>query len=489
MPPLTDSPAQSLARWPAVGLLAVLGLLGSAPSSAKACTVPVYRYALYHWEPRPYEIYWFYDANKSKPSDGLPAAVTALLDDEARQTNVVLASVNLADEKSLDRIYRDVKRDWLARADKSLPQCAIYSPEGRRIFAGRLAPSELTKVFESPARTDLAKQLESGCAGVYVLLEGSDAAANERVAKAIRGVTGEVAAGDIELYRNPRLSPDPDDLESDAEPEFKLPDPKVGFLRLRRGDAAETWFVKSLLALAEGPNATPNGIAVRTGDATAVAAGWGGLLQLAEYATDIRQQQLGVEPMVFMVFGRGRALKPWIGDAIDRDALLQDLDFASGQCKCTDRSLNPGVDLPIRYDWIGARYALAEKHPGELNGGEFAGDNDPGLLFPDPTPAAARSPSPEQPGGPAEPTRAAAVKPAPAANQVAVAAGAKPPDAANSSAVVATSTATADAADAPPAPTVAAEESSLDSWFGVALVIGVAFAVLLAASLVMLRRG
>jgi hypothetical protein len=57
------------------------------------------------------------------------------------------------------------------------------------------------------------------------------------------------------------------------------------------------------------------------------------------------------EPMVFPVFGRGRALLPLIGAGITADNVLESASFLVGACSCEVKDLNPGFDLLLAADW------------------------------------------------------------------------------------------------------------------------------------------
>ena len=61
-----------------VGMAAVLAVL--AAGLVLACDTPVYRYAMYRWEPAPYEVYFFHD----KPMDEQAAQVQKLVEAASR---------------------------------------------------------------------------------------------------------------------------------------------------------------------------------------------------------------------------------------------------------------------------------------------------------------------------------------------------------------------------------------------------------------------
>jgi hypothetical protein len=57
------------------------------------------------------------------------------------------------------------------------------------------------------------------------------------------------------------------------------------------------------------------------------------------------------EPMVFPVFGRGRALGCLFGEYITERNIQDASAFLSGSCSCEVKALNPGVDLLIAAAW------------------------------------------------------------------------------------------------------------------------------------------
>ena len=92
---------------------------------------------------------------------------------------------------------------------------------------------------------------------------------------------------------------------------------------------------------------------------------------------DLHEEQLLRQPMVFMVYGRGRALPPWVGKGIRGDNLVGDVQFVSGACSCTVKDKNPGVDLLVRHNWeqaaetLAARFGSEEGNESQLGVGEL----------------------------------------------------------------------------------------------------------------------
>jgi hypothetical protein len=81
-------------------------------------------------------------------------------------------------------------------------------------------------------------------------------------------------------------------------------------------------------------------------------------------------------PMVFPVYGRARALVPYIGKGVHRDNLIDCLEFVTGACSCTVKEQNPGIDLLVRYDWETAAAQLADRFGSEEgNESQFGGED------------------------------------------------------------------------------------------------------------------
>jgi hypothetical protein len=85
------------------------------------------------------------------------------------------------------------------------------------------------------------------------------------------------------------------------------------------------------------------------------------------------------EPMLFVVYGRGRALPPFIGKGITASNLVDIAEFITGACSCTVKEQNPGVDLLMGYDWRSAAATLAKRFGAE-EGSEALGIPAPQLV-------------------------------------------------------------------------------------------------------------
>ena len=148
-----------------------------------------------------------------------------------------------------------------------------------------------------------------------------------------------MAAGKLSLYTLPSAIPGEPGAEEDARGATL----EVGLVKVARGDAKEKWLVDILLGLER----------------------------------DLRETQ---DPIVFMIYGRGRALFSCLGKGIHRDNLIQDVEFITGACSCTVKEQNPGVDLLMRRNWDAAAEAIAARYGAEEGSRyDFGGD----ALFPE----------------------------------------------------------------------------------------------------------
>jgi len=70
-----------------------------------------------------------------------------------------------------------------------------------------------------------------------------------------------------------------------------------------------------------------------------------------EVAGQLQAQGSAAEPIVFPVFGRGRALFALVGEGINSDNLREAIAFITGPCGCEIKMMNPGVDLLMSVNW------------------------------------------------------------------------------------------------------------------------------------------
>lgn len=268
-------------------------------SSASACSVPVFRYALEHWPADPFQVTIFH---RGALSDEQHAMIPA-----DKLANAKVRNVDLATETA-----DDVLDLWRQQKTETLPWVLVRFPQvtGIRapVIAGPLADLA-PHLFESAARKEVIERLAAGESAVWVLLESGDqakdAAAATLVEKRLEYLVG--------VMTLPKLDEQDivNGLVSIAEEDLRL---EFSILRVSRDDPGEKAFVQMLLA------SEPDLASLR-------------------------------EPMVFPIFGRGRALYALVGTGIRHETIEEAASFLIGKCSCQIKERNPGVDLLLSADW------------------------------------------------------------------------------------------------------------------------------------------
>ncbi len=334
----------------AVGMLLVAG----GPSPARACNTPVFRYAMYNWPTSPYHVFYFHHGPVAKDKAAEEdAAVNKTIEELSRSdppANVALYDVDLSEKDRLERLPGVVKKAYESNAEGQQSLHVVYSPWGAEQFVGRLDQKTLEAMVDSPVRKKLGKLFNQRSAAVLLVLTGPDKKANKRAEKMAREVVAKAAAGEVPVAGEDWYGPDQylpqrpaeetaegDDAadggqtEPADEAEGEEPDDpgglKLGVLKVARTDPAEQWLVRTLLSLES---------------------------DLDEYPQD---------PMVFAVYGRGRAMPPYVGKGINVENLLDCAVFLAGACSCMVKDQNPGVDLLMQWDWDKTAEIMAQDDP------------------------------------------------------------------------------------------------------------------------------
>ena len=299
-------------------LLFAIAMFGAVP--LRACSVPVFRYALEHWPPDPYQAMVFHRGALSETQrawvrdlgpDGLAGRLHA----------------NLA-PRTVD-LDADPDPEWLELARQSdmpsLPWLVVRVPRAVRtaatVWAGPLSGEIAGQLLDSPARREIVERLTQGQSAVWVLLESGDRAEDAATAQLLDSRLAELAS----TLSLPALDPSDivNGLVSVAQKDLRL---EFSVLRLSRSDTTEQPFLRVLLRTEPG---------------------------LAE----------SKEPMAFPIFGRGRALHAFVGAGIKRETIDQAASFLIGKCSCQVKELNPGADLLFAADWDGLVKASASAPP------------------------------------------------------------------------------------------------------------------------------
>lgn len=307
-----------------------LAALAALPIGSFACSVPVFRYALERWHPDDYHVTIFHRGPVNESDARLASALKA-----AAIQNLANIDVELADVAG--ELSPAVKALWESQEKATAPWMVLREPGGKTtLWAGPLSGSTVEALLRSPKRQEIAKRLSGGeglppeyrrgpDSVVWVLLESGDQAKDDAAARLLAEelarAARQLAPGVVERLKDAGL----DDDEAKAI--------RVAFsvVRLSRSDAAE----KLLTAMLQS-----------------------GEEDLKRYVD---------QPMVFPIFGRGRALCAIVGKGITPGNIREACQFTVGDCSCEVKDDNPGRDLLIATDWSGAvatdYVSLAETGP------------------------------------------------------------------------------------------------------------------------------
>lgn len=174
------------------------------------------------------------------------------------------------------------------------------------VWTAPLEPDTIGRLTTSPVRQELVRRLADGQTAVWLLLDCGQAEKDDAVAERLEAELRVLE----QTLKLPILTSDPDDQLLASTPL------KVAFsvLRIPQGAANEEALAGMLV------HCEPD------------------LVELAE-------------PMVFPVFGRGRALLPLVGAGVSAKNIRDAGEFLVGPCSCQVKEQNPGFDLLLSSDW------------------------------------------------------------------------------------------------------------------------------------------
>ncbi len=270
--------------------------------AASACNVPVFRYALERWEADPYEIVVFHNGSLTEEQQALVEGMEKTGRDLL--ANLTVTRVNLAGE-----LPPSLQTLWRRQANASPPWMVVRYPQQTGIensaWAGPLNAETVKALLDSPARRDITQKLLRGDAVVWLLLGGGDGRRDDRVRQKIET--------ELRQLEQSLVLPERSELDPPINPDLPL---KIAFstVGIAHADPAEQILVNLLL-------------------------NWNTNLHAA------------TEPMLFPIFGRGRAVSPVVGGQITAEAIRDMAEFLTGPCSCEVKAINPGYDLLLAANW------------------------------------------------------------------------------------------------------------------------------------------
>lgn len=294
----------------AMALSAVLSLT----AIASACNVPVFRFALERWRPDVYRVTLLHRGPLSESQ----REISRPLEDaqEKGSANFVLQAVDVNKlEKPADNVQgplTDILNQAWSRVENGQAWLIVQYPTHLGIdvpvWSEPLTQETVARLTGSPLRQELVRRLADGQTAVWLLLESGladrDNAAAELLEDELKGLE--------QSLKLPQLTSDPDDQLLSSTPL------KVAFSVLR---------------------------VPRTGVTEDALAG-----MLVRCEPDLADR---TDPIVYPVFGRGRALLPLIGAGITAKNIQDAAAFLVGACSCQVKEQNPGFDLLLSVEWDG----------------------------------------------------------------------------------------------------------------------------------------
>lgn len=272
----------------------------------RACSIPVFQYALGRWSADSYEVIVFHQDPLSSEEQAMVDRLQKASLEGDSHANVIVKTVNLS--ASPDEAMRKL---WSAQPNSELPWMVVKYPRFSRVledaWAGHFTAADVETLLDSPIRREIARCILNGEAAVWVLLESGIQQQDEAAARLLETQLRKMS-------ENLRiLVPEEDTL---VDMTYAKNDLSVAFsmVRLSRNDSSERMFVQMLLH------------------------------------TELDLEAI-LKPMAFPIFGRGRVLYALVGDGINEDNIESVCSFLAGWCSCQVKELNPGVDLLMSVNW------------------------------------------------------------------------------------------------------------------------------------------
>ena len=286
-------------------------------ASALACRIPVFRYALERWPPDFFELVVVHRGDLDEQHLEIVRSIESRATDDTHPANLRVTTMDIdQDDLSpdhqalLDTLQTDV-------SEVVAPQMILLFPRQRRqatvAWQGELTADNAARLVDSPLRRKVVERVLEGDSAVWVLIEGSDKAANDAAAATLES----------ELAKIETLIELPTQEILEAEGEFRADtavELRIGFtlLRLRRDDPSEAVFLSMLLGT----------------------------------ESDLRDFD---EPIAIPIFGRGRTYYALVGKGVNADLIEQNCRFICGDCSCQVKEQNPGAASRVRHPGLQAR--------------------------------------------------------------------------------------------------------------------------------------
>jgi hypothetical protein len=292
----------------------LLGAIFSSlsPPTIRACSIPVYQYALERWSADPYEVFIFHHGTLSSEEQ----AKIDKLQKAKLSANVIVRTVDLADSPN-----KAMQEMWESQAKSELPLIVVkypmFSKIPENVWTGGLKSVNIEALLDSPARKEITRRILNDEVAVWAFLESGNKQQDKEKLNVLEAQLKKVSET-LKIMV----------LGDSGQPEAIDREVKFSILKLSRNDPHESFFIQMLL------NSEPD------------------LKTLSK-------------PMAFPIYGRGRVLYALVGDGINADNIQTACGFLAGWCSCEIKELNPGVDVLMsvndsQYEETKADIAISE---------------------------------------------------------------------------------------------------------------------------------
>lgn len=315
-------------RFGFYSLLIAVSLTAIWSGRAQACSVPVFRYALERWQPDLFQALVLY---RGTLSDEQKKRIDAFDRSEGKnQANLEIVMVDL-DNSPPPELLTLLEKQQQTTLPRILVMPPPFTGASTPLWSGGLddktALASFNNIVDSPVRRKIITSLLAGDSAVWLCIESGDKEADD---KAFGLLVNHLKKLEKEM-KLPEQEPE-DLLDPAKQVRFEKLPVHIAFstIRVSRADPLEKGLIDQLMN-----------------------------------TEDDLVQEIG-KPMVFPVFGRGRALWAYIGAGISEDNISEAAQFLVGPCSCEIKNQNPGSDLLLAADWEGALEGLIETREVEL---------------------------------------------------------------------------------------------------------------------------
>ncbi|MFT4638268.1 MAG: hypothetical protein ACI8T1_001587 [Verrucomicrobiales bacterium] len=289
-------------------------------STALACKVPVFRYALERWESDNYRAVILYRGETQK-------SATEALAAPLRETSIANLEVEMLDVSALTE-----EQQWQYDGLEDIgaqPVMRLYYPHQAKIeepfWEGELSAETVSQTLDSPLRQKIVQAILEGGSTTWVLIESGDAEEDQTAETRLQRLLDDSAStltipeGVVRAEEVTAEGTTADGLPLEMDDVLRTGIPlKIEFpvIRVSPETVEETIFLRML-----------TGISPRL-------------------RTIVPHQ-----PVAFPIFGRGRALEGIPGSALNESSIGSACQYLCGECSCQVKDQNPGIDLLLAVDW------------------------------------------------------------------------------------------------------------------------------------------